>query len=145
MKSFCFILFFLGALNVQSQVWNTDFEKAQTTAQLKNQNILLVFSGSDWCAPCIKLEKSIFNSETFKTESEQWVLAKADFPKKKSNALSENLRLQNEKLAEKYNIEGNFPLVVILDQKGKILGKIGYKNVTPAAYISELKSFTNLN
>ena len=65
--------------------------------------------------------------------------------KKKNNALCETLRLQNEKLAEKYNREGNFPLVVILDQKGKILGKIGYKNVTPAAYISELKSFTNLN
>ena len=145
MKSFCFILFLLGALHAQSQVWNTDFEKAQNTAQLKDQSILLVFSGSDWCAPCIKLEKSIFSSETFITESEQWVLVKADFPKKKNNALSETLRLQNEKLAEKYNIEGNFPLVVILDQKGKVLGKIGYKNVTPEAYISELKSFTNLN
>lgn len=145
MKSFCFILFFLGALHVQSQVWNIDFEKAQTTAQLKNQNILLVFSGSDWCAPCIKLEKSIFSSETFITESEQWVLVKADFPKKKNNELCETLRLQNEKLAEKYNREGNFPLVVILDQKGTVLGKIGYKNVRPVAYISELKSFTNLN
>ena len=42
---------------------------------------------------------------------------------------------QNKKLAEKYNIEGSFPLVVLVDKNGKVLGKMGFKNVSPEEYI----------
>ena len=37
--------------------------------------------------------------------------------------------------AEKFNGEGSFPLVVILDKNGKVLGKMGFKNVSPEEYI----------
>ena len=48
----------------------------------------MVFSGSDWCAPCIKLDKAVWQSEEFKKEAEtNWVIYKADFPKKKANQL----------------------------------------------------------
>jgi len=55
--------------------------------------------------------------------------------------LAEELRNQNQILAEKYNQEGIFPLVVVLDGKGKVLGKTSYKNVTPKEYIGTLNSF----
>ena len=55
-------------------------------AQTQDKNIIIVFSGSDWCAPCIKLDKNIWQSEAFKKEAnEEWILVKANFHRKKAN------------------------------------------------------------
>ncbi|KOS08089.1 thiol-disulfide isomerase [Flavobacterium akiainvivens] len=119
--------------------WLTDFDKARHTAAEQDKNIILVFAGSDWCAPCIKLEQKIWESDEFKAEAAQkWVLVKADFPKKKANALPEAQTQHNAALYEKYNKEGVFPLVVVIDKTGKVLGKTTYKDITPAEYIKHL-------
>ena len=125
-----------------SQEWNTDFEKSKQTAAAENKNIILVFSGSDWCGPCIKLEKNIWNSTEFKDEAKKsWILVKADFPKKKANQLEASLKEQNAHLADKYNKEGHFPFVLVLDKTGKVLGRTGFENLKPAEYIQLLHSF----
>jgi thioredoxin-related protein len=124
-----------------AQNWQTNFEEAKVIAQKENKNILLVFSGSDWCAPCMKLEKNIWMSPEFQTEAQNsWIIYKADFPKKKANQLSPEMTEQNKKLAEKYNKEGSFPLVVLLDPSGKVLGMFGFKNSSPSAYIALIHS-----
>ena len=132
-----FILFFLSIANfVLSQGWQTNFEEAKKIATEQDKNVVIVFSGSDWCAPCIKLDKNIWQSEAFKKEAAaEWVLVKADFPRKKANELPKEQMEHNRKLAEKYNVEGSFPLVVVLDKNGKVLGKMGFKNVSPEEYI----------
>lgn len=142
MKKNVMILFlFIGTLSY-SQNWKTNFEEAKAQSNSENKNILLVFSGSDWCAPCIKLENTIWKSEDFKKESEQkWIIYKADFPKKKANLLSAELTASNKKLAEQYNKSGNFPLVLLLDKTGSVLGITGYKNITPQEYIQIIHSF----
>ncbi len=66
---------------------------------------------------------------------------KADFPKKKANKLSDEQTERNKKLAEKYNKEGSFPLVVLLDKNGKVIGMTGFKNVSAAEYIKLIHSF----
>lgn len=124
-----------------SQNWKTNFEETKQQASRENKNILLVFSGSDWCAPCIKLDNIVWKSEAFKTESEKyWVIYKADFPKKKANQLSPELTESNNKLAEKYNKNGSFPLVILLDKTGKVLGMTGFKNVSAPDYIQLIHS-----
>ena len=140
-KIIILLLLFTGTIGY-SQNWNSSFVEAQKKAVTENKNILLVFSGSDWCAPCIKLDKTIWKSEEFNKEAtENWILYKADFPKKKANLLSLELTAENKKIAERYNKEGNFPLVLLLDPSGKVLGITGYKNVTPQEYIQILHSF----
>lgn len=137
MKKLLFTLLILVSNFGYSQNWQTDFEEAKKIASEQNKNIILVFSGSDWCAPCIKLDKNIWQSEAFKNEAaKEWVLVKANFPRKKANELSKEQTDHNRKLAEKYNMEGSFPLVVILDKNGKVLGKMGFKNVSPEEYIT---------
>ncbi|SDW50097.1 thioredoxin family protein [Flavobacterium degerlachei] len=136
-----FLLLFMVTIGY-SQNWNTDFSKATTEANAQNKPVILVFAGSDWCAPCIKLDKAIWQSEAFKSYSAtNYILERADFPKKKQNQLTEELKKQNQNLAEKYNQDGIFPLVVVLDSNGKVLGKTSYKNVTPEEYIELLNSF----
>jgi thioredoxin-related protein len=101
-----------------------------------------VFQGSDWCAPCIKLDREIWSSEEFKTYAEKnFVEVKADFPRKKKNTLSKEQQLKNNQLMEKYNTRGYFPFVAILDKNGNLLGNTGYKKTSPAAYIKLLASF----
>ena len=119
-----------------AQDWQTDLEAAKKLATDQDKNIIIVFSGSDWCAPCIKLDKNIWQSDAFKNQSaNDWILLKADFPRKKANELSKDQTAHNRKLAEKYNIEGSFPLVVLVDKNGKVLGKMGFNNVSPEEYI----------
>lgn len=135
------ILLLLISAPAFAQNWNNNIDDAKALAARENKNIILVFSGSDWCAPCIKLDRNIWQSDEFKKESaEKWVLLKADFPKKKQNALPEAQQKHNDQLAEKYNREGYFPLVVVIDKTGKVLGKTGFKNISPKEYIELLHS-----
>ncbi|MEE9432354.1 MAG: thioredoxin family protein [Melioribacteraceae bacterium] len=135
-------LLVLSITSANAQEWQMDINKAKEIATAKNQNIILVFQGSDWCSPCIKLEKEIWNSEVFIDYSEDnFVLLKADFPRREKNKLSEEQQKKNSLLAEKYNTQGFFPLVVVLDFNGKVLGMTGYEKVTPKKYIKILTSF----
>ncbi|MBQ0908733.1 thioredoxin family protein [Flavobacterium sp. F-328] len=136
------LLLFAVVITSNAQSWKTSFTEAKAQAAAENKNILLVFSGSDWCAPCIKLDKTIWQSEVFKSESAQkWVIYKADFPKKKANLLPLELTESNKKLAEQYNKAGNFPLVLLLNPAGSVLGISGYKNGSPQEYIQLIHSF----
>ena len=125
-----------------AQEWQTDINVAKELASKESKPIILVFQGSDWCAPCIKLDREIWNTETFKKYAkENYVMLKADFPRKKNNSLSEKQTKSNAQLAEKYNRQGFFPFVVVLDSSGKVLGESSYKKITPENYIKELNAF----
>lgn len=140
-KLFLSILLLFSAFSF-SQDWKYNFEEAKKIASEEGKNIIIVFSGSDWCAPCIKLDKNIWQSEVFQKEaSKEWIIVRADFPRKKANTLSKEQTEHNRMLADKFNQEGSFPLVVILDKNGKLLGKMGFKNVTPEEYIKMIHAF----
>jgi peroxiredoxin len=48
-------------------------------------------------------------------------LVRADFPRMKKNQLSKEQTAYNEKLAEKYNPKGKFPLTVLINPDGKVI------------------------
>jgi thioredoxin-related protein len=132
----------LLSLTLSAQNWSENYADAQALAKEEGKNIVLVFSGSDWCGPCIRLEREIWTAEGFsEMAAEDFVFYKADFPRRKVNKLSEELSAQNSELAEKYNLRGAFPLVVILTPEGEVLGKTGYKKLTPPEYLAVLKGF----
>ena len=140
-KLFLFACGLLWVTFISAQNWETNFETAKQKATEENRNILLVFSGSDWCIPCMKLEKNIWESKEFINDSNQhFVLLRADFPKRKANTLSKEQQKQNDKLAELYNKNGLFPLVAILDKNGKMIATTGYKDVSPHEYVAMLHS-----
>ncbi|MDT0608171.1 thioredoxin family protein [Croceitalea rosinachiae] len=132
----------LFPLCLLAQNWETEYDKALLKAQIENKPIILVFAGSDWCAPCKLLDKQIWQSEVFKNYArDNYILYKADFPRKKGNQLTEKTTLRNGELAEKFNKKGYFPLVVVLDKDESVLGTAGYKRKEPKAYITLFNSF----
>ena len=142
MKKSLSILLLTSCLMVFSQDWETSYKSSISKAQKQNKKIILVFQGSDWCGPCIKLSKEIWSTEDFIAYSkENYILIQADFPRKKKNALGKEQQEINNFLAEKYNPNGYFPLVVVLNKNGDVLGKTGYKKTNPKQYINLLESF----
>ena len=135
MKTFYVLCALMLANLCMAQTFNEALKKASHT----DKPILLVFAGSDWCAPCIKLDKEIFQTDEFEKEQAKWVLYKADFLKK--SKLTATVKKENGQLADQYNPEGYFPLVVVLNSKGKVLGKLGYSKDTPSDYIKKLRAF----
>ncbi len=122
--------------------WQTDFEKAKQIAREKHQLILLNFSGSDWCGPCIRMHKEIFGDTKFTAMADaNLVLVNADFPRNKKNQPEKLIKKQNEALAEKYNPEGKFPFTVLLDANGKVLRSWdGLPDVSDPQFASQIKS-----
>ncbi|WP_223826591.1 thioredoxin family protein [Flagellimonas sp. S3867] len=142
MKPLLLIAFslFFGTLQAQ---WQESFEDALELAEEANKPIVLVFSGSDWCAPCIRFKRNILDSEDFKDYSEShYVLYNADFPRKKKNKLPLEKLNSNKSLAAQFNPHGYFPLIVVLDKEKSLLGKTGFdKRASPKEFISLLNNF----
>lgn len=109
-----------------AQNWLLDINEAKQQAKEENKTIIIVFQGSDWCGPCMKLEDKIWKNEKFIEHSKnKYVLLQADFPRKRSNRLSKEQATHNKKLADRYKLK-SFPYVVLVDYKGNVLGKTGY-------------------
>lgn len=123
----------------ENSAWLTNYNEALKKAKAENKLILMDFSGSDWCANCIRLEKSVFQTETFKAYAkEKFILLNVDFPMKAKNKLSPELTKQNAELAKKYNNDGQFPTVIILNSDEKVLAKTGYIEGGVEVYIKHL-------
>jgi thioredoxin-related protein len=127
--------------------WQTDIEKAEQSAKAEHKLIVLNFSGSDWCGPCIRLHKEIFESEVFTSfANEHLVLLNADFPRSKKNQLSKEQQKKNDELADAYNKEGVFPLTLLLNPDGKVLKKWeGFPKESADEFTNEINGVANAN
>ena len=139
---FLLIVLFKGIL-LSGPIWQTDFEKAKQAAHESNKLILLNFSGSDWCGPCIRMHKEIFEKEDFNEyATSHLVLLNADFPRLKKHQLSKEQQEKNEELAERFNKKGIFPLTLLITEEGKVLKEWeGLPTGSSSVFINELKSF----
>ena len=122
--------------------WETDMVKARQRAHEEHKFILLGFSGSDWCIPCIRLHKQLLETAEFQQYADSnLVLVQADFPRLKKNQLSRDQQKKNESLAEKYDPQGSFPLTLLLDEEGKVLKTWeGFIDLSPQQFIEQLKT-----
>jgi len=121
--------------------WGTDFQKAKLEASANYKLILLKFSGSDWCIPCIQMEKEIFATDTFSHFAQnELVMVNADFPRK-AGKIDKATAKQNDMLAEQYDKVGHFPYTVLLNSDGKVLQVWdGYTVKQPEAFIAQIKA-----
>ncbi len=143
MKQLFYLIIFAFSGLLHAQQWQNSFDDTLTKAADEDKPIVLVFSGSDWCAPCIRLKRHIFDSEEFKSyAAEHYVMYDADFPRKKKNQLPQEKLNVNKSLAEKYNPKGYFPLVVVMDKNQNVLGTTGFvARTSPEKYIKTLNKF----
>ena len=137
-----FVSFLVFAWFMDSLQWLTNLDEARQTAKAKHEFILLNFSGSDWCGPCIKMHDEIFNSDAFnRYAADHLVLVNADFPRLKKNRLSPDQQKINDAMADKYNPKGIFPYTLLLDSEGKVLKSWeGFFESGPENFVYQIKN-----
>lgn len=136
------LLLLAAAINFSSGPrWVENLDEAKTAALEEEKLILLIFSGSDWCRNCILLDHEVISSAEFHQLAENHlVLLKADFPRKRKNQLPEYRRAINESLAKNFNSAGEFPKVVLMDAREKILLESSYQQGQSTRFLEQLKS-----
>lgn len=114
-----------GVINPQTPAyWVDDFEYAQAQAQKKQKKMVLLFTGSDWCVWCKRLNKEFLQQDRFKELAKsKFIPVYLDFPARKSMPMQ--LKEQNDKLREKFEIPG-YPMLVVLSPKGDVIDKLSY-------------------
>jgi len=108
--------------------WSTNYDNALQKAQNEQKNLLVYFTGSDWCPPCKKLKKDFFETEEFKALSGEYVLLYVDLPRGR-NLISSDQLMHNQKVLAKLNKRGVFPLITILTGKEKVLDELSGYNM----------------
>lgn len=117
--------------------WTTSYSSAMTQAQEEGRHVLLYFTGSDWCGWCKKLSSEVLSEPEFlEYAGEKLVLVKLDFPQ--GIPQSAEIKEQNRILAKQHAIEG-YPTVVVLNPRGKVLGRLGYQPGGARAFVNRLK------
>lgn len=131
------VLFVLFGISAHAQEWNPDLESAKRQAAESGKKVLLYFSAAESCQPCQNLEQTVFASPEFIAYADKnYVLARPVF----AAAASFAEKADNLLIVEKYNKDGFFPWVVILDSKGKVVNKVGqYDNEPPLTYLKKLE------
>ncbi len=141
MKHLIIILCLPFLLNAQAESevnqdsnWHTDYETAMAKAKKDKKNLLVYFTGSDWCAPCKMLKKDLFAKEEFKKISDYYVMLYIDIPRNR-DLLSPEQMSHNSEVLSRLNKKGVFPLFKVLNSQEKELdeysgysmnGEIGY-------------------
>ena len=120
--------------------WLVDFEKAKAQAAKEGKSILMEFTGSDWCPPCIQLEKNVLSKEAFKTGApKNFILLKLDSPRDKSKQTPEEIE-QYQVLSKQYAVQG-VPTIFLTDAKGKPYWQtVGYSGDPADKYVANLNA-----
>jgi len=129
--------------------WFTNYNEVNQQAVKANKPVLLFFHGSDWCPPCIKMQKEVFDDNVFiEFASSKILFLNVDFPYKPK--LSDLLLAHNNELKKKFGLPDEFsqgyPQVVIIDPKGKVLyQEKGYNGEGPEKIKKVIKKIISEN
>ena len=117
--------------------WTEDFAAAKTKAASEKKDLLLDFTGSDWCIWCQRLHTEVLNIDTFQTEAQKhFVLVELDYPRTKQ--IAPEIRKQNAELQKTFAIEG-YPSIYLTDEKGRPYARTGYAPGGPEKYLESLE------
>ncbi len=124
----------LGVENPQDDNWETDIDVAIAAAKLDGKHLLLDFTGSDWCPPCIRLEDEVLSQAAFLTEAKKsFHLVKLDFPQNQA-LVPVKLMEKNQQWMKVLGVDG-FPTIVLMDNQARPFGFIGYTAGGPPAFL----------
>ena len=119
--------------------WTENFEAARKKAAKEGKFVLVAFSGSDWCGPCMSLEKDVLSQGRYMGKlSKKYVPMMVSVPRDKTT-LSKLAVTQNDALTKRYAIRG-FPTVVVVNPADgeEVKRHSGYRSGDPDGYLKQL-------
>ena len=133
----------ISTANAQEEVvWYADFDLATVAAKEQGKDLLVDFTGSDWCGWCIKLDEQVFEHQAFLDGvNADLILVKLDYPSGDEAKAKVPNPARNEELKSQYAVSG-FPTVLLMTSEGEVFGTTGYQDMTPEEYVADLKRLT---
>jgi len=129
---------FASPVNADDPGFTEDAKEAIARAADQDKDIIFLFTGSDWCPPCKRLEEEVLSEKDFLFEvSKDYVLVKLDFPK--ITKQSEELVRQNKEYGKKFGVEG-YPTLVLTDNQLKPFAFAGYESGGFENYLALLEN-----
>ena len=130
-------VFTISADSYPPEGWTSDILEALGESERTGKDILLNYTGSDWCSWCRKLWVEVFDTPEFKKYAdENLVLVFLDFPN--NIDLPDDVLKQNSLMAQIFGVQG-YPTIWIMDSEQVPIMKTGYQAGGAAAYIRHLK------
>ncbi len=118
--------------------WLKNYDEAMADAKKEGRNVLVYFTGSDWCPPCKLLKKDLFDTAAFKTISANYTLLYIDIPRNRELLSPEQMK-HNSEVLNKINKKAVFPLLIVMNEKGSKLDQYsGYSMNGEVQYHMEL-------
>lgn len=137
-KQILIALLLSSGLVLAEDPWMTDLDAAREIAQKENKQILINFSGSDWCGWCKRLNREVFTRPDFHAwAKDNLVLVNLDYPK--FTKQDPQVRAANMAWMRRYRV-AHFPTVIVADAQGRAILRTGYQSGGPEAYIKHLTS-----
>ncbi|MBR6388881.1 MAG: thioredoxin family protein [Opitutales bacterium] len=112
--------------------WLLDFNEALDNAKAENKPLIVLFTGSDWCIWCKRLDAATLSKPEFSDyANKNYVMLLCDFPQ--AGAKPAQIK-KNEALARSFGIEG-FPTLVLIDANSGKSVRFGYSQAdTPEKF-----------
>lgn len=118
--------------------WIQDFDVAQRVAKKEGKDLLVDFTGSDWCGWCIRLDREVFSHASFlEAAKKDFVLVSLDFPRGDEAKEKVPNPERNQELLERHRVRG-FPTVLLMNAEGEAYARTGYRQGGPTAYLAHL-------
>lgn len=117
--------------------WIQDFAAAKAKAKAEHKDLLIDFTGSDWCIWCKRLHDEVFATDAFMAQApKQFVFVKLDFPRNK-DLVTDDIRAQNAQLQMEFAVKG-YPSIFLADADGRPYAQTGYQQGGPEKYLPHL-------
>jgi len=119
------------------EIWIEDnMPAALEKAKAEGKDILVDFTGTDWCVWCIRLKDEVFTQSEFKENiPDDFVLVMLDFPREKPQ--TDEVKAHNAEWQQKFEIQG-YPTIVLTDASGEEYARTGYREGGPTPYVEHL-------
>ncbi len=138
---FAFLAVSVAATAQEAQGFTDDIDAGIKSARDSQRDLFLLFTGSDWCPPCRKLEAEILEQVEFlQAANKDFVLVKIDFPR--NPPLPEAQAARNEEWSRKYGIS-QFPTIAVVDRDLRPIGFLGYAEGGPQPFLNSLNELRN--
>ncbi len=115
-----------------------DFGAAEREAVRLGRDLLVEFTGSDWCVWCERLEAEVLRQSTFQEGlAGRFIAVQLDFPRGAEARARVPDPARQEELKRRYAV-GGFPTVLVLEPDGDLVARLGYEAGGPAPFLAAL-------